>query len=210
MKFIRQPKAMACPSPSVDGRVDSESAEFESLFQSTRDDLYAFISRRISQQLRRRVDASDIIQETHLAAARRYTSFRQQPTLTFRVWLLKTAQQQLIQVYRQHLGAAKRSLHRELDWGNCSSNWIANHMLQSGSTPSGHLQAEETRAHVQHAVEELNQIDREILLMRHIENRSYDEIAAILDLQPANVRQRCGRALLRLRTEMNELGLLDS
>ena len=56
---------------------------------------------------------------------------------------------------------------------------------------------------------ELNSTDREVLLMRHFENRPYAEIAVLLDLPADTVRQRFGRALLRLRSITKRLGLMD-
>jgi DNA-directed RNA polymerase specialized sigma24 family protein len=38
--------------------------------------------------------------------------------------------------------------------------------------------------------------------MRIFEGLAHDEIAAVLDIEPAAVRKRFGRALLRLRTEL--------
>jgi len=196
------------PADSQAGAIDVGQC-FDDQFQSLRDDVYQFIERRMSPTLRRRVDPSDVFQETHLAAASRYAAFSAETDMPFRVWLLKTAQQKLVDCYRTHLGAAKRTLKRETQWRDNSSICLANHLLQTGSSPSARLQAEETRQQVEQSLRELPDTDREILLMRHIENRPYDEIAALLDLQPANVRQRCGRALLRLRKIMSQYGLLD-
>ena len=49
----------------------------------------------------------------------------------------------------------------------------------------------------------------EVLLMRHIENRPYEEIAILLEIQPEAARQRYGRALIKLRKILSELGLLE-
>ena len=59
------------------------------------------------------------------------------------------------------------------------------------------------------AIAELGEIDREILMMRSFEGRSYDEIACILEIEPAAARKRYGRALLRLRKTLNDRGLFE-
>jgi DNA-directed RNA polymerase specialized sigma24 family protein len=52
--------------------------------------------------------------------------------------------------------------------------------------------------------------DREILLMRHMEELPYAEIACLLDIEADAARKRYGRALLRLRKVLKEHGLLES
>ena len=182
------------------------AADFERLFGEVRNELYGFIDRRLNPKLRQRLDAADILQETHLIAFRNYALYALSPPVPFRVWLLQTAQQQLIHAYRTHLVTAKRSVIREVAWSDCSSVAIARGLAISGSSPSQHMQQDEAMAKVRVAVEALPEFDREILLMRHIENRPYDEIAILLEIHPDAARQRCGRALIKLRSVMNVLG----
>ena len=187
----------------------NDADEFERLFREVQNEVHGFIDRRLNSKLRRRLDTSDVLQETQLNALRRYSEYRKNPPMPFRVWLLQTAQQQLIQAYRTHLITAKRSVAREVAWSDCSSVLIAKGLAISGSSPSQHMQHDEAMVMVKNAVDALPEVDQEILLMRHIENRPYDEIAILLDIQPEAARQRCGRALIKLRTAMNEQGLLE-
>jgi DNA-directed RNA polymerase specialized sigma24 family protein len=53
-------------------------------------------------------------------------------------------------------------------------------------------------------------VDRAILLMRQVEELSYQEVACLLDIEPAAARQRYGRALLRLRKVLFEDGAPES
>jgi DNA-directed RNA polymerase specialized sigma24 family protein len=45
--------------------------------------------------------------------------------------------------------------------------------------------------------------------MRHAQELPYEEIACLLDIEPAAVRQRYGRALRRLQRTLAEHGLLE-
>ncbi len=56
-------------------------------------------------------------------------------------------------------------------------------------------------------ISRLTSNDREILLLRHFEGFSFREIAEMLELSYANVRQRHVRMLLRLRDECAQLGI---
>lgn len=180
--------------------------DFERIFAEASAEIYAFLDRRVCTKLRRRLDSGDLVQETHLAALKQ---LEMRPSLPPRIWLLRIAHQQLIQAYRRHFVSSKRTLNRETDWYDCSSAALAQGILSKGSSPSAHLQAEELRSKLQDAMSELNSTDREVLLMRHFENRPYAEIAVLLDLPADTVRQRFGRALLRLRSITKRLGLMD-
>jgi RNA polymerase sigma-70 factor (ECF subfamily) len=62
---------------------------------------------------------------------------------------------------------------------------------------------------VSQAVEQLAQTDREILLLRHVDDLPYQEIACLLDIEPAAARKRYGRALIRLQRVLSAHGLLE-
>ena len=49
------------------------------------------------------------------------------------------------------------------------------------------------------ALAQLSETDREILLMRNVEELPYEEIGCLLDLSVPAARKHCGRALLRLQ-----------
>jgi RNA polymerase sigma-70 factor (ECF subfamily) len=53
-------------------------------------------------------------------------------------------------------------------------------------------------------------MDREILLMRNLEGLSNQEVAQVLQIEPATASRRYGRALLRLRKLLIESGLMES
>ncbi|MCA9193738.1 MAG: sigma-70 family RNA polymerase sigma factor [Planctomycetales bacterium] len=184
-------------------------SEFDQHFEQSRREMFDFLGRRISSKLQRRIDAHDLLQETYMAASRQYATIRAKIDFPVRLWLLKIARQQLINTYRQHIGSANRSIDRECDWNDYSSAGIAHWLLQSGTSPSKNLRYEELKAKIEQAVGELKETDREVLLMRHFEGRTYSEIATLLDLEESTLRQRFGRSLLRLREITKRLGLLD-
>jgi RNA polymerase sigma-70 factor (ECF subfamily) len=60
------------------------------------------------------------------------------------------------------------------------------------------------------AVGRLSEADREVLLMRHAENLPFEDIACLLDVEPAAARKRFGRALIRLQKVLGDEGLLGA
>ena len=182
----------------------------EELFTRHRPYLRRLVEVRLDPQLRPRVDASDVVQEAQLEAARRLECYLQGPALPFRLWLRQLAYERLLMLRRFHLGAARRSLGREVALPDRSAQLLARQLLAAGSTPSQRLDRQELPRRVHRAVAKLPAIDREVLVMRTFEELSYDEVAAILGVDPATARKRHGRALLRLHKALLEDGLTES
>ncbi|MGQ0636682.1 MAG: sigma-70 family RNA polymerase sigma factor [Planctomycetaceae bacterium] len=180
----------------------------QNLFGRHRRFLRQVVESRISPRLRRRVDPSDVIQETHLEACRQLGDFADKRPLPFRLWLRKLACQRLTMLERRHVVAAKRSVRREVPLSNPSSLRLARSLLKASTGPSTIYSQRETLRHVRDGLEELSADDREILLLRNLEQLSNEESARVLEIEPAAASQRYGRALLRLRKCLARRGLL--
>jgi RNA polymerase sigma-70 factor (ECF subfamily) len=172
--------------------------------------LRQLVELRLDPRLRPRLDASDVVQEAHLEAARRLEGYLQEPSLPFRLWLRQLAYDRLLMLRRFHLGTARRSVGREVALPDRSSLLLARHLLAGGSTPSQRLEQKELASRVRRAVALLPELDREVLLMRTFEELSYEEVACLLGVDPAAARKRHGRALLRLHKILSEDGLTES
>ena len=183
---------------------------FEELFARYRPYLHQVIAARMDRKLRARLDPSDVVQEAQTDAFRRLPDFLDRQPMPFRLWLQKTAYERLVKLREQHIAAARRSVEREACLPDRSSQFLAQQLLAAGSTPSQHLSRMEVARRLNQALGQLSEADREILLMRHHESLSYDEISAILEIDPAVARKRYGRALLRLQNVLRETGLLES
>jgi RNA polymerase sigma-70 factor (ECF subfamily) len=183
---------------------------FEQLFAGHRTYLRQVIELRLDAQLRARIDSSDVVQETHLEAFRRLPDYLERQPMPFRLWLRKTACERLLMIRRQHLGAARRAVRREVALPDASSLQLAQQFLAGGSTPSQRLDRQERANQVRQAVAQLSETDREILLMRNLEMLSNQEVGHVLQIDPATASQRYGRALLRLRKFLVAGGLMES
>lgn len=64
------------------------------------------------------------------------------------------------------------------------------------------LDNEYTFAQIQKAMVELDEINKEIISLKFIEDKSYEEIAQILWISQDLVRQRCSRALKALKVKL--------
>jgi RNA polymerase sigma factor (sigma-70 family) len=134
----------------------------------------------------------------------RIDDYLQQRSTSFRVWLRQETIEKLIDVRRQHL-AQKRSVKRDLRLSDASSLSIAQQLL--AASPSRLLQRKELAAQVRDAIESLSESDREVIMLRHIEGLTNVEVAEVLNIDTAAVRQRHGRALRRLIRQLAENGV---
>jgi RNA polymerase sigma-70 factor (ECF subfamily) len=177
---------------------------YSRLFARHRALLQEFVAVRLDPRLRPRIDADDIVQETQLEAFRGLGEFLRQRPMPFHVWLRKKAYERLTDMRRRHVGAARRSVAREVALPDQSSRLLAHQLVASGSTPSQQLARRELARQVRQALAQMNDFDRDILFMRNFEGLSYEEAASILDIDPAAARKRHGRALLRLHKLLSD------
>src|SRR5262245_14936936 len=180
------------------------------LLDRHRPDLLRFVELRLDPKMRGRVDPSDVVQETQCEVYRRLRDFLDRKPMPFHVWLRKTAYARLLMTRREHVEAAQRALVREWPLPDRSSLLFARRILARGSTPSRRPGRRELVRRLHRILAELPEGDREILVMSDLEDRSYQEIACILDIEPAAACERHGRALIRLHAHPAADGLMDS
>ena len=173
-----------------------------------RDYLRRVIELQLDQALRGRVDASDIIQETHVVVTKRINDYIARRPTSFKLWLRGEAIQQIGAQRRRHVIAARRSVLRECEMSDASSLMIARSILQS--SPSKKLETRETVAKIRQIIEGLPPTDREMILLRYVEALSNSEAAELLQIDPAAARKRHGRALRKLFELMVKHGLSQS
>jgi RNA polymerase sigma-70 factor, ECF subfamily len=172
--------------------------------------LLRFIELRLDQRLRARLEPGDVVQDAQMQAVRRFPRYLEQQPLPFRLWLRQLAHDRLLNLRRDHIGAARRSLAREVALPEDSAAQLAARLWTSSSSPSQRLSRQELVQRVREAMDRLSKCDREILLLRHFEGLSNPEVGAMLSLTPSAVSKRYGRAVLRLHDLLLASGLKES
>lgn len=171
--------------------------------------LRRMVDLRMDRALSRRVDASDIVQDTLVEANRRLRDYLQNPVMPFHLWLRHMARDRLIDAHRRHRVAERRSLDREQSLTappnlDHSTMELAAQLYDSELTPAAAATWHELQLRFQAAIETLDEHDREIVLMRHFEQLSNQDVAATLGLSEAAASMRYLRAVRRLRTMLAE------
>jgi RNA polymerase sigma-70 factor (ECF subfamily) len=123
--------------------------------------------------------------------------------LPFYPWLRRIAWERLVKVHRRHLQARIRSAAREEPGGlplpDESAVDLARRLAASGTSPSARVVREEVCIRVRSALDHLGPRDRDVLVMRYLEQLTNREIAAALGITEGAVKVRHLRALERLR-----------
>jgi RNA polymerase sigma-70 factor (ECF subfamily) len=188
----------------LQSRGEEAVAEF---FGRHRGKLLRMIALRLDARILAKVDCEDVLQDAFVESARRIQDYLDRPSVPFFVWLRQITHQVLIDTHRRYLGARMRdvrqeaSLHRAERAGASSACLVAQ-LADSLTTPSQCVVREETVGELKRALAKLAEIDREVLLLRHMEELSNTEVAQILAIDKYAASKRYLRALKRLRNVM--------
>jgi RNA polymerase sigma-70 factor (ECF subfamily) len=162
----------------------------------------------MDRRLAARIDPSDVVQEALAEAGQRLDDYLRDRPLPLYPWLRQFAWDRLVEAYRRHVAAGKRSVRREepgiLDLPDESAVELAGRLLDLGSSPSAHLLRDELRRRVREALGQLAAPDRQLLELRHLEQLSTRDTAAVLGISEGAVKTRHLRALQRLRRLLGE------
>jgi RNA polymerase sigma-70 factor (ECF subfamily) len=169
------------------------------LFDYYRPRLRQMLRLRMDARVAARFDASDVLQDAYLDAARQIEGYLQHPQVDIYVWLRELAWERLLSLQRRHLGAKCRAVERDVPLPAESSALLAKALLAQGPSPRQAVLQEELRRRLQRALEKLKPPDREVILMRHYEEMSNGEVAQALGLSASAATMRYGRALFRLK-----------
>lgn len=176
------------------------------LFDRYRQKLLRMITIRLDGRIVGKVDGEDILQDAFVESARRIQDYLDRPSVPFFVWLRQIAGQVLIDTHRRYLGTKMRDVRQEVTLHrvghSTSSAFLVAQLADSLTTPSQFAVREEMIAELKAVLEKLDQIDREVLVLRHLEELSNNEVAEILGIDKYAASKRYLRALERLRRAM--------
>jgi RNA polymerase sigma-70 factor (ECF subfamily) len=180
----------------------------EGLLARHRDRLRKMVAWRLDRRLAARVDPSDVVQEVLLEANRKMERYLRERPLPFFPWLRSLAGEHLAALHRRHVRARGRSVLREeaglLNLPDESAAELASRLVTSSTSPTERALRRELRERVQHALGRLRERDREVLVLRNLEQFSVADTAEVLGISAAAVKVRHMRALERLHALLAE------
>jgi RNA polymerase sigma-70 factor (ECF subfamily) len=185
---------------------DGDTGARHALLARHRGRLRQMVAVRLDRRLAARVDPSDVVQEALADAARKLAAYLRERPLPFYPWLRRLAWERLVKLHRRHITAGRRSVTREGGWALPDESAVAlvRQLLAPSSTPSRQLLRAEMHARVRSALEQLGERDREVLVLRYLEQLSTPEVAGVLGITEGAVKVRHFRALERLRALLGD------
>lgn len=147
-------------------------------------------------------DARDLTQEAFLKAFEGLDRFRQQSS--FYTWIFRIA----VNLALSHRRSAKRRGNVSLDHLTAAHGTQAEelarrvHQVAEATDPPGALSDAELLGRAAHALHELDEDYRAVVVLRDIEGFDYQQIADILEIPPGTVRSRLHRGRMAIRTAL--------
>jgi RNA polymerase sigma-70 factor, ECF subfamily len=144
-------------------------------------------------------DASDVVQEVFLKVFRGVGSFREHSSL--RTWMYRIAVNEAHNHHRWFSRHCRREVAME-DAGDRSA--ALESAAHPGRSPFEHAVESEHRTLIEEALANINPVFRTAVVLRDIENLSYEEIAEILQVSMGTVKSRILRGREALRRELTQ------
>jgi RNA polymerase sigma-70 factor (ECF subfamily) len=199
----------------VERAAGGDQRAWAELLDAFRARLRRMVALRLDPRLRGRVDPSDVIQEAWLDASRRLPEYRDDPAVSFYLWLRYLVGQQVLVQHRRHLGVAARDAGREVSlcggpMPRAGADAPAAALVDKLSSPSQAALRAERKARLQEALDAMNPLDREIVILRNYEQLTNGEAAQVLGLDKSATSKRYIRALIHLKEILTAMDLEGS
>jgi RNA polymerase sigma-70 factor (ECF subfamily) len=184
--------------------VSGDQAAFSDLLARHRERLRRMVALRLDCRLRGRVDASDIIQDAYMDAAAGLPEYARRGEMSFFLWLRWLTGMKIHAAHRKHLGFQVRDAGREISlergvMPQATSAAIAARLIGRLTSASAIAMRQERKVRLQEALEAMDPIDREILVLRHFEELTNGEAAQSLGIQESAASKRYIRALRKIK-----------
>jgi RNA polymerase sigma-70 factor, ECF subfamily len=174
----------------ITGLCHGDDRAYEILIQRYQQPVYNLVCRLLNDPY----DASDIVQEVFLKIFRNIRSFRHGSSL--KTWIYRIA---LNEAYNHRRWFSRHQRQEVAFSSDDATPAHADNLADPSRSPFEEAADHETRALVEAALEKLKPNFRAAVVLRDIEDLSYEEIAAVLDLSLGTVKSRIlrGREALR-------------
>jgi RNA polymerase sigma-70 factor (ECF subfamily) len=179
-----------------------EPQALDNLLDSYRNYLRLLARTGLDAALNAKADPSDLVQETLLKAHQKFAQFRGQSEGELIAWLRQILANNLADLGRRYHVAGTPQLGREQSLEqalDASSNALNRLLARDVQSPSASAERREMAVVLADALAELSPDHREVLVLRSLQERDWDEVATLLGRSPGAVRMLWARALKQLR-----------
>jgi RNA polymerase sigma-70 factor (ECF subfamily) len=182
-----------------------ESEPLGQLLELYRNYLTILASTQLGWRLRRRMNPSDLVQETMLAAHRDFGSFRGGNERDLLAWLRRVLINCLHHAIETHLDAKMRDVRCEISLEQVNAAMdrsaadFAQNLADPGPSPSFPLRQRERAVTLANQLAKLRPQYREVIVLRNLQGLSFEEVAEQMERKPGTVRMLWLRAIDKFR-----------
>ena len=175
------------------------------LLQLYRNYLSVLATTQLDGRLRRRLNSSDVVQETMLAAHRDFGAFRGKTEGELLAWLRQILINCVRHAVEVHVKAQKRDIRREVALDattptvDDSMMRLANVLADKGRSPSEECGKRELAVAVADQLAKLKPDYRDVIVLRNLQGLSFDEIAERMGRSKGSVRMLWLRAMEKFK-----------
>jgi len=157
-------------------------------YQELMDKYRGALTRHVQRMVRRQGDVEDLVQECFIKAFSALTSYSS--SFAFSTWLYRIATNHTIDFLRK-----KKLQTMSIDQPILTKDGEVEFELPDSSyRPDRHIVEDQRNALIREAIEQLPEKYHRVIVMRHQQEKSYEEIAAELDLPLGTVKAHIFRA----------------
>lgn len=172
--------------------------------ESCRNYLLLVADKEMDARLRAKGGASDIVQQTFLEAQQAFARFSGDSEQELLAWLRRMLLNNVANFRRHWVETDKRKLDLEIPIYGGSPSRTGNSWLPDGGlTPSREMMVEERDKSLNALIAKLPEDYQQVLNLRYREEKSFDEIAAVMNRSANAVRKLWARAVEKLQEEMD-------
>jgi RNA polymerase sigma-70 factor (ECF subfamily) len=171
----------------INNTLSGDSASYGTLVEKYQDRLYATMVHVVGNS----EDAHDVVQEAFIQAYLRLDTFRR--SSRFYTWLYRIAFNVALGMRRKR----RPTLSVEYFYRESGSEPVDRNM-----TPEESSEREEQVSLLRAAIDQLNEEHRMVIVLRELEDCSYEDISEILDVPVGTIRSRLHRARSQLRESL--------
>jgi RNA polymerase sigma-70 factor (ECF subfamily) len=196
-------------------RVPAESTALAELFARHKERLRRMVRVRLDPRLRGALDSSKVLELVYQDFCRRSEESREQSGLPFYLWLRQLAGQRLRLLCQEHLGERHEEAGQEITLYRgalpaVNSVSLAAQLLGHVTATSQAAARAEMQIRLQDALNSMEPMEREILILCHFEDLSHAEAGKVLGVEPKVAGQGYVRAMKKLKEIMSRLPGFDS
>jgi RNA polymerase sigma-70 factor (ECF subfamily) len=155
-------------------------------------------------ELRARVDAADVVQDTLIEACRDFAHFRGSTEKDLLAWLGQVLRNNLANEHRRHIEAAMRNIHCEVPLTEAALNCLRDLARSEWDSPSAQAQARERSEALEQALRRLPEHYRQVLLLHTWEELTFAQVGERLRCSAEAARKLWGRAAEELATVLGD------